>query len=101
MERVIISKQACDMGDGYGEWVFNKAVTLGEFLTHLKEHSNEWGIITIKRRNGDILRKFDYNTYSDTILYTHLNGWEEKFEIDKVEFRYCFMNEDIEITLNK
>lgn len=101
MERVIISKQTCDMGDGYGEWVFDKTVTLEEFLTHLKEHSHKWGTITIQYKNGDILRKFDYDTFNNNIFYTDLSGWQEDIEIDKVKFNYCFMNEDIKIILNK
>lgn len=101
MERVIISKQTCDMGEGHGEWVFNKKVTLREFLTHLKEQSHKWGVITIQYKDGRILRKFDYNTFNSNIFYTDLSGWQETIEIEQVKFRYCFMNEDIEIILNK
>ena len=101
MERVIIKEQTCDMGEGHGEWVFNKKVTLGEFLTHLKEQSHEWGTITIQYKNGDILRKFDYDTFNNSVFYICLSGWQKDIEIDKVKFNYCFMNEDVKIILNK
>ena len=55
----------------------------------------------IQYKNGDILRKFDYDTFNNSIFYINLSGWQKDIEIDKVKFSYCFMNEDVKIILNK
>ena len=103
IEHKITSPQKSDMGEGSGHFVFSKETSLAEFLDWYSNTFYTWGIITITKRNGEILRKFDYTTFVTKPeyrkFYTHLDGWEEKCPIAEATFTYCFMNEDIEIKL--
>lgn len=99
MKRIVTDPQKSDMGLGFGIWEFDKPTSLIEFLDYIKKNHKAWGEIVIKESDGSILRRFDYDTYNNNILYTHLNVWQEKAEIEKVRFNYCFMNEDIDIKL--
>lgn len=98
MQVHIIGSQTCDMGHGKGEYIFSN-LTLKQALKWFEENLNDWGTIIINFKNGDILRKFDYDLYNLHQFYYHLNGWEYEFLIDKIEFYYCFMNKDIVISL--
>lgn len=98
MQVHVIEPQICDMGHGKGEYIFSN-LTLKQALKWFEENLNDWGTITIDFKNGDILRKFDYDLYNARQFYHNLNGWEYEFLIDKIEFYYCFMNKDIIISL--
>ena len=100
MKRNIIEPQKSDMGSGYGEYTFPEGTTLGEFLEWYKKNSKTWGEISITYIGGDILRKFDYDLYNNNICYTHFS-WQNQLPIKKIEFYYCFMNEDVYIRINK
>lgn len=99
MKENIIYTQQSDMGSGYGEYIFSN-ITLRQALKWFEENLYDWGVITIQFRNGDILRKFDYDLYNNSQFYHHLS-WEYNLLIEKIEFNYCFMNRDIIIYLNK
>ena len=100
MQENIIYPQQSDMGSGSGEYIFSN-ITLGQALKWFEENLYDWGEITIRFNHGDILRKFDYDLYNSHQFYHHLNGWEYNLSVKKIEFRYCFMNKDIIIYLNK
>ena len=99
MREVIVSPQKLDMGSGFGyvEDVVN--CTLKEVLNFYSNNSRSWGTVCIYRK-GDIIRKFDYDTYNNNIFYHHLSGWEYLLTIKEVKFDYSFMNKDIDIYLN-
>jgi hypothetical protein len=96
---IVDRPQASDMGDGFGHYEVAPGSTLKEFLIWFRENCKLWGTIKIVDRDGDIVRYFDYNTWSGDIVYTHLGFWQYDAEIEKIEFRYCFMNKDIFIWL--
>ena len=96
---IVDRPQASDMGDGFGHYEVAPGSTLKEFLKWFKENCKLWGTIKIIDRDGDIVRYFDYNTWSNDIVYTHLGFWQYDSEIEKIEFMYCFMSEDITIWL--
>lgn len=100
MQVHVIEPQTCDMGHGKGEYIFSN-LTLEQVLKWFEENLNDWGTITINFKNGDILRKFDYDLYNSHQFYHNLNGWEYDFLVDKIEFYNCFMNKDIIISLKK
>ena len=99
MQTHIIEKQTCDMGHGKGEYIFSN-MTLRQVLDWFKQNLHDWGTIIIQFKNGDILRKFDYDLYNDSQFYHHLS-WEYNLLVEKIEFYYCFMNKDIIIYLFK
>lgn len=99
MQENIIYTQQSDMGNGYGEYIFSN-ITLEQALKWFEENLYDWGVITIQFKNGDILRKFDYDLYNNSQFYHHLS-WEYDLLVKKIEFHYCFMNRDIIIYLNK
>ena len=88
------------MGYEKGKYIFSN-LTLEQALNWFEENLNDWGIITINFKNGDILRRFDYDLYNLHQFYHHLNGWEYKLLVDKIESYNCFMNKDITISLKK
>lgn len=96
---IVDRPQRSDMGDGFGHYEVAPGSTLKEFLKWFRENCKLWGTMKIIDRDGDIVRYFDYNTWSDDIVYTHLGFWQYDSEIEKIEFRYCFMSEDITIWL--
>ena len=98
MKKVITRPQASDMGTGYGYFEFQRPTTLSEFLSEFSATSKTWGTITIEFKDGEILRKFDYDTWNNNQCFYHLS-WELNKEIDKATFDYCFMSEDIFIKL--
>lgn len=98
MQEHIIEKQTCDMGFGKGEYIFS-SITLKQALEWFEKNLHEWGTITIQDKNGNILRKFDYELYNSYQFYHHLQGWEYNSLVKKIEFYYCFMNRDIVIYL--
>ena len=101
MKRIITRPQKSDMGSGFGMYEFEEGTTLKEFLTHFEKNSNEWGTITIKMPDGEVLRKFDYNLFHDNKFYYNIEGWCINYKLKKVIFQFCFMNEDIEVYLKK
>ena len=100
MKRNIIKPQMSDMGNGYGEYLFPKGTTLGEFLEWYKKNSETCGEVSITYIGGDVLRKFDYDLYNNDIFYTHFS-WQNQLPIKKIEFYYCFMSKDVFIRLDK
>ena len=100
MKRIIISPQKFDMGCGFGKFSFDKETTLKQFLEHYKKTCSSWGTITIIKADGDILRKFDYDMYNDSIFYYNLS-WELQCKVKKIIFNYCFMNENVDIRLER
>lgn len=99
MTKVIINHQKSDMGSGFGYIDGAAGRTLEEFLNFYSKNSKTWGTVCIYRK-GNIVRKFDYDTYNHNIFYHHLEGWEYKFIVKEAKFEYCFMNEDINIYLD-
>lgn len=100
IEKKIISPQTHDMGDGTGEFICQEKFTLQELLTWYKSNSKTWGVFTIHYKDGEILRKFDYDLYNRKAFYILLHG-EGKFEVEKALFRYCFMSEEVDVYLDK
>ena len=96
---IIDRPQASDMGNGFGHYKVIPRTTLKEFLKWFKENCKLWGTIKIIDRDGDIVRYFDYDTWNNDIIYTNMDPWQYNLEIEKIECRYCFMNEDITIWL--
>lgn len=98
MRRIIDRPQTSDMGSGFGHIeIEQNAITLAEALKWLQRNQKAWGIVTIYRGSDDIVRCFDYDLYNNSIFYHNLNGWQYKCIVKKIEFSYCFMNEDIDI----
>ena len=98
IKKIITRPQTCDMGSGFGKFEFEENTTLKEFLEFYKNNNKTWGSITIRKKDGKILRLFDYDTYKNNIFYYHLN-WELSDKLKEVNFDYCFMNENVEIIL--
>lgn len=94
---IITSPQASDMGSGFGHYEVAPGSTLKEFLKWFKGNCKLWGTMKIIDEDGDIVRYFDYDTWNNDIVYTNLGFWQYDSEIKKIEFSYCFMNEDIVI----
>ena len=98
MKRVIDRPQTSDMGSGFGHIEIEQdAVTLEEALKWLQQNQETWGTVTIYRGSSNIVRRFDYNLYNKNIFYHHLNGWKYEYIVKKIEFNYCFMEENIDI----
>ena len=97
MKRIVTRPQKSDMGSGFG-YIDAVDCTLEELLDFYAKNKT-WGTVCI-HKNGEILRKFDYDTFNKSIFYHNLNGWEYKRTVKKAEFKYCFMNEDLDIYLN-
>ena len=98
MKEVITNPQKSDMGNGFGYVKGVAGCTLKEVLDFYAKNSKDWGIVCI-HRNGEIVRKFDYDTYNNNVFYHYLNAWEYRFIVKEIKFTYCFMNKDIDIYL--
>lgn len=96
MRAIIDEVQKSDMGTGCGHYDFSPNTTLKNALDYLKNNLKAWGTITIYRGNT-IVRLFDYELFNNSIFYHHLAGWEYNKKVKAIDFRYCFMNEDIYI----
>lgn len=97
MKRIIDRPQMSDMGSGFGHIEFKQnTVTLEEALKWLQQNRKTWGTITIHHDFNNIVRRFDYDLYNN-IFYHHLDGWQYRYIVKKIEFNYCFVNEDIDI----
>ena len=103
VKREITQPQQSDMGSGFGRYTFSEPVDLASFLHYYKEHSNAWGTITIIDAQGEINRKFDFNTYHNDPpqFFVNPNVWVVKCNVKEAEFSYCFMYEDLTIRLEK
>ena len=99
INKIIERRQTCDMGSGFGKFEFDEDITLKEFLEYYKENNKTWGIVIIRKRNGRVLRCFDFDIYSKDVFYCHLPNWDLEDKVKKATFTYCFMQEEIEITL--
>lgn len=99
MKEVITNPQKSDMGSGFGYVEGVAGCTLAEVLNFYAKNSKTWGTVCIHRK-GDIVRKFDYDTYNNKVFYHHLSGWEYQLTVKEVKFDYCFMNKDIDIYLD-
>lgn len=98
MKRVIDKPQMSDMGSGFGHIeIEHNAVTLKEALEWLQQNQKTWGTVIIYRGFDNIVRCFDYDLYNNNIFYHHLTGWQYEYIVKKIEFNYCFMDEDIAI----
>ena len=100
MKKVITHPQACDMGDGRGHIELESKTTLREVLDWYKSNSKTWGECIIKYRDGRVLRHFDYDLYNNNQFYSYFT-WELDFIVKEATFCYCFMSEDLVITLDK
>ena len=100
MEKVITRPQTCDMGSGFGKIEVEPNTTLRQVLEFYKNNSRTWGVCTIQFEDGEILRKFDYDVYRNDIFYYHLS-WELNWFVVEAKFQYCFMGEDLTITIRK
>lgn len=100
MRKVITNPQTCDMGSGFGKIEFEPGATLREVLEFYKNNSRTWGECTIQYKSGEILRRFDYDVYNNNIFYYNLS-WELDYKVAEAKFQYCFMGEDLTITLDK
>lgn len=98
MKKIITNPQKSDMGSDFGYVDGAAGCTLEEVLNFYSKNSNSWGTVCIYSK-GKIVRKFDYNTYSDNVFYHHLSGWEYKLIVKEAKFDYCFMSEDLDIYL--
>lgn len=98
MKKIFDERQKSDMGDGYGHYELTSPTTLKQALAHIKNQNQIWGVLTIKFR-GEILRKFDFNTYNGSYFYHNIPSHYLNTEVLSIAFSYCFMNEDITITL--
>lgn len=98
VKEVITRPQMSDMGSGCGYVDSAFGCTLREVLDFCAKYNNTWGTICIYR-NGNIVRKFDYDTYNNNVFYHHLSGWEYQLTVKEVKFNYCFMNKNIDIYL--
>ena len=98
MKEVITNPQKSDMGSGFGYVEGAVGCTLKQILEFYSKNNKTWGTVCIYR-NGEIIRKFDYDTYNNNVFYHHLSGWEYQLIVKEVEFTYCFMNKDIDIYL--
>ena len=99
MKRVITVQQKSDMGSGFGYISDVSGCTLKEVLDFCANNDKLWGVVSIYDRNENVVRKFDYDTYSKNIFYHHLSGWEYKFIVREAVFTYRFTNQDIDIYL--
>ena len=100
MKKIITQPQVCDMGSGRGKIEFEPGTTLRQVLDFYKNNSRTWGECTIQYKNGEILRKFDYDIYNNNIFYYNLS-WELDYVVAEAKFEYCFMSEDLTITLKR
>lgn len=98
MKKIVTQPQTCDMGSGFGKIEFEPGTTLRQVLDFYKNNSRTWGECTIQYKNGEILRKFDYDIYNSNIFYYHLS-WELDCIVTEAKFQYCFMSEDLTIIL--
>lgn len=96
MKKVITTRQQSDMGSGFGHIEGAVGCTLAEVLDFYAKTSKTWGIVCIYR-DGNVIRKFDYNTFDKNIFYHHLSGYEYKFTVKEAKFEYCFMHECVDI----
>ena len=98
MKKIITNPQKSDMGSGFGHVDGAAGCILEEVLNFYSKNSKTWGTVCIYRK-GDIIRKFDYDTYNNNVFYYNLNGREYKLIVKEAKFNYCFMNEDLDIYL--
>ena len=99
MREVITRLQKSDMGSGCGYVDGTVDFTLKEVLDFYAKNSKSWGTVCIHRK-GDIVRKFDYDTYNNNVFHHNLNGLEYQLTVKEAKFNYCFMNKDIDIYLD-
>lgn len=100
LERKVIHPQPSDMGCGDGVYTWNGNLTLKEALEWLKENTYDWGVITIKDKQDEIYRRFDYNTHREKEFYYKLDGyWIGEALVASISFTYCFCKMDIMINL--
>lgn len=95
-----IYPQTCDMGSSYSVYDMTEPMTLEQALDWIENNISAWGVITIKFRNGEVLRKFDYDLYisKNRKFYHHLS-WERKEIVEMLESHSCYMACDFEIQL--
>lgn len=97
MKEVITNPQKSDMGSGFGYVDGVVGCTLKEIL-EFYANSKTWGTVCIYRK-GNVVRKFDYDTYNNNVFYHHLSGWEYQLVVKEAKFSCCFMNKNIDIYL--
>lgn len=99
IREVITNPQKSDMESGFGYVEGAVGCHLEQILDFYAKNNKTWGTVCV-RRNGNIIRKFDYDTYNKNIFYHHLSGWEYQLTVKEVKFEYCFMLKDIDIYLD-
>lgn len=97
MERVIDHPQKSDMGNGYGHYEGIDGMNLREVLDELRKTLKSWGIITIYQGRDDIIRRFDFDLYSNKVFYHDLVSWQYNYVVCKIDYDYYFMLENINI----
>ena len=102
MKRVITQPQKSDMGSGFGVYEFEKGRTLWDFMQWYRINANSWGVISIyNQNNGECIRQFDYDLYDENICYLRVAKWVYDLPLKEITFTYCFMCEDVKISLGK
>ncbi len=96
IEIIIDEPQRSDMGLGRGHYELSEETTLIELLDYIEKNNKSWGTISIYDNNKTI-RYFDFDLFNKKIFYHNLEQWRYKCIVKKVDFYYCFMNEDISI----
>lgn len=99
IREVITKPQKSDMGSGFGYVDGITGCSLEEILEFYAKNNKTYGTVCIYR-NGNIVRKFDYDTYNNNIFYHNLSAWKYQLTIKEVKFEYCFMNKNIDIYLD-
>ena len=92
MKRVVTHPQLSDMGSEIGYYEINKPMTLQQVLDWIKANSKTWGTITVYYKDtGAIIRKFDYDLYSQKQFYHYFNALQYTKEVLTIEYSSCFM----------
>ena len=98
---VITNTQNSYMGSGFGYTEGATCCTLREILDFYEKNNKTWGTVTIYYGDGNVCKKFDYDTYNNNQFYHNLSGWEYQMTVKEVKFDCCcYMFKNIDIYLN-
>ena len=102
LKEIITDPQICDMGSGYGKFIWEKPIILREALAYLKNNLNSWGTIEIINWTSELYRKFDYDVHrGENEFYFRPTDPILNHFVKEITFEYCFMNYDIRTELLK
>ena len=99
IKEVITDPQKSDMGNGFGYVDGVTGCILEQILEFYAKNNKTWGTVCIYR-HGNIIRKFDYDTYNNNIFNHNLNECVLQLTVKEVKFDYCYMLKNIDIYLN-